>query len=66
MTEKTFGSLKAVAQPPDLIEIQTQSFKEFIQADVPPQKRKPIGLEGIFREIFPIEGQEETDEQGHS
>ena len=57
MVERTiFGKLTPVIQPPDLIEIQTKSFKDFLQADVPPTKRKHQGLQGIFKEIFPVVG----------
>jgi len=52
---KVFGRLQGMAQqPPDLIEIQTKSYDKFLQAEVPPQKRKDIGLQAIFKEIFPI------------
>jgi DNA-directed RNA polymerase subunit beta len=50
-----FGKLKAVIQPPDLIEIQTKSYRDFLQADVPPGKRADQGLQAIFKEVFPIE-----------
>ena len=40
---------------PDLIDIQTKSYEQFLQVDVPPAKRaKDVGLEAIFREIFPV------------
>jgi DNA-directed RNA polymerase subunit beta len=39
---------------PDLTKIQTESYVRFLQADVEPNRRECIGLEGIFREIFPI------------
>jgi DNA-directed RNA polymerase subunit beta len=52
---KDFGKLKAVAQPPDLIEIQTKSYADFLQLDVPPGRRENKGLQAIFREVFPIE-----------
>jgi DNA-directed RNA polymerase subunit beta len=40
---------------PDLIGIQTKSYARFLQADTAPDKRQPIGLEGLLREVFPIE-----------
>jgi len=40
---------------PDLIQIQTRSYARFLQADIDPEKRQPIGLEGLLREVFPIE-----------
>ena len=56
MAERTiYGKLKPVLPPPDQIEIQTKSYEDFLQPDVPPAKRAPIGLQGIFKEIFPIE-----------
>lgn len=50
-----FGKLKEVISPPNLIQNQIDSFKEFLQMDVPPNKRKDIGLESVFKELFPIE-----------
>lgn len=50
-----FGKLKEVISPPNLIQNQIDSFKEFLQIDVPTGKRKDIGLESVFRELFPIE-----------
>src|SRR5947207_9219380 len=40
---------------PPLTEVQTKSYERFLQLDVPPEKRTPTGLEGVLREIFPIE-----------
>ena len=39
---------------PDLIDIQTKSYQDFLQGDVAPQKRQEMGLQAIFREIFPV------------
>lgn len=52
---KNFGKLKEVIAPPNLIQIQINSFKEFIQSDVPPSQRKHLGLEAVLKEVFPIE-----------
>ncbi|MCQ2392436.1 MAG: DNA-directed RNA polymerase subunit beta, partial [Kiritimatiellae bacterium] len=52
---KVFGRLQNTTEPPDLIEIQTKSYREFLQADVPPAKRAEQGLQAIFHEIFPVE-----------
>ena len=52
---KDFGKLKAVIDPPDLIDIQTASYRDFLQADTSPGKRKHQGLEAVFKEVFPIE-----------
>ena len=45
---KVFGRLQNTTEPPDLIEIQTKSYREFLQADVPPAKRAEQGLQAIF------------------
>ena len=41
---KVFGKLQNTYDPPDLIEIQTKSYNDFLQADVPPAKRENKGL----------------------
>ena len=56
MVERTdFGKLKAVLSPPDLIDIQTKSYRDFLQMDTNPMRRKRQGLQTILKEIFPIE-----------
>jgi len=50
-----FGKIKEVIAPPNLIEIQINSYREFLQADLSPTKRKNIGLQAVFTEVFPIE-----------
>ncbi|MDO5319012.1 MAG: DNA-directed RNA polymerase subunit beta [bacterium] len=51
---KVFGKLQNTYDPPDLIEIQTKSYNDFLQENVPPAKREEHGLQAIFHEIFPI------------
>src|SRR5262250_598598 len=57
VTERiNFGKIKEIIAPPNLIELQTESYKEFLQADLAASKRhKNVGLEAVFREVFPIE-----------
>ena len=50
-----FGKIKEVIAPPNLIEIQLDSYKEFLQAEISPSKRKNTGLQAVFTEVFPIE-----------
>ena len=51
-----FGKIKEVGAPPNMIELQVNSYLEFLQADVAPKKRqKHSGLEAVFNEVFPIE-----------
>ena len=37
---------------PDLVELQTKSFHDFLQADIPFSERSESGLEAIIREIY--------------
>jgi DNA-directed RNA polymerase subunit beta len=50
-----FGKIKEIIAPPNLIELQVNSFVEFLQLNVAPTRRKNIGLQAVFKEVFPIE-----------
>ena len=39
---------------PNLIKIQWNSYQRFLQAEVPPEKREDIGLQAVFKSVFPI------------
>ena len=51
---KSFGKSFLQTPLPDLVEIQYDSYKDFLQADVEPQNRKNIGLQNVFASMFPI------------
>lgn len=51
---KSFGGIKDIVAVPNLIEIQSASFNDFVQLDFLPSERKIIGLEKVLRDIFPI------------
>jgi DNA-directed RNA polymerase subunit beta len=51
---KSFAKIPSQVEVPYLIETVQKSFEEFLQRDVPPDKRKLQGLELAFREVFPI------------
>ena len=55
-----FGSRRASHHIPDLTEIQTRFYDNFLQYDVPAAKRKDQGIEGVLREIFPVESYDKT------
>ena len=56
MSQRTnFGKIHEVAEPPNLIEIQIRSYEEFLQKNILPSKRKELGLQAVFKEVFPIE-----------
>jgi DNA-directed RNA polymerase subunit beta len=52
---KNFGVLTDALDAPDLIEIQLNSYKEFLQQEYSPSKRKKLGLQAVLGEAFPIE-----------
>jgi DNA-directed RNA polymerase subunit beta len=53
-TVRNFGKVRDAIDIPDLVAIQRRSYEFLLQKDVAPTKRKCIGLESLFREIFPI------------
>jgi DNA-directed RNA polymerase subunit beta len=52
---KKFGRIREVLEIPHLLNLQVESYRDFLQKDVPPASREEIGLEGAFRSVFPIE-----------
>ena len=58
--KRNFGRISDEFPVPDLTQIQTRSYERFLQADLPVDKRGDAGLEGVFREIFPIESYDKT------
>src|SRR5262245_48120847 len=59
-TRKNFAKIKAKLEIPSLIDIQKRSYAKFLQADVDPEKRESIGLQGVFETVFPIKDYNET------
>ena len=57
---KNYGKIKEVLDIPNLIEIQLDSYDMFLQTDVPPEKRRNIGLQAVFNSVFPIKDGHET------
>jgi DNA-directed RNA polymerase subunit beta len=51
---ESFGTIAKVIEIPNLIDIQMQSYQKFLQIDIEPAERKDIGLQGVFRSVFPI------------
>lgn len=52
---KDFSKLPKVMDVPSLLAIQLDSYKQYLQADVPLKDKQPIGLHAAFNSIFPIE-----------
>jgi len=52
---RNFGKVKVVLELPDLVKIQFDSIRDFLQLDTPPDKKENRGLQGVFKGIFPVE-----------
>ena len=57
---KHFGKIHEVASMPNLIEVQKQSYDQFLQMDIAAADRTDEGLEAVFRSVFPITDFSET------
>ncbi len=55
----SFAKNPSVTEMPDLLEIQIDSYKEFLQQDVQPEKRTNTGLQAVFLSSFPVEDAKE-------
>ncbi|MEC8024570.1 MAG: DNA-directed RNA polymerase subunit beta, partial [Myxococcota bacterium] len=51
---KSYSRIERPLDVPDLINIQKQSYDQFLQNNVPAEERQAVGLEAIFRSVFPI------------
>ncbi len=49
-----FAKIPQRVDYPDLLDVQIQSFKKFLQEDITSKKRKATGLQGVFQVNFPI------------
>ena len=52
---KDFGKQKPALDVPDLLTLQVESYNKFLQSDIDPNKRKNIGLQAAFKNLFPVE-----------
>src|SRR5688572_7064594 len=57
---KSFAKIGKIIDIPNLIDIQKQSYEKFLQKDVPVDKREDVGLQGVFKSVFPIKDFSET------
>ncbi|MDR3437513.1 DNA-directed RNA polymerase subunit beta [Telmatospirillum sp.] len=51
---KNFGRIPSVAPMPNLIEVQKSSYDHFLQMDTAPELRANVGLQEVFKSVFPI------------
>ena len=53
-SRKDFGKIPSIVEIPNLIEVQKRSYESFLQKDVPAERREDIGLQAVFKSVFPI------------
>src|ERR1700722_898526 len=51
---KRFGRIAEIAEMPNLIEVQRRSYENFLQMNVPVEKRERKGLQEVLMSAFPI------------
>jgi DNA-directed RNA polymerase subunit beta len=57
---RSFGRIKKIIDLPYLIEIQKNSYDQFLQRDIAPAQRQNFGLQEVFKSVFPIKDFNET------
>jgi len=55
-----FSKIKGIFPIPDMLAIQKESYGKYLQMDLLPEEREDIGLQGAFKDIFPISDFKET------
>src|ERR1700679_1401060 len=57
---KNYAKITKIIDIPNLIDIQKQSYEKFLQKDIPADQREDVGLQGVFKSVFPIKDFSET------
>src|SRR2546429_634394 len=53
-SRRDFGKIPSIVEIPNLIEVQKRSYETFLQKDVASDRREEIGLQAVFKSVFPI------------
>ena len=54
ITQISFGKRKVGMEMPNLLDIQTRAFESLLQLDAAAHDREDVGLERVFKDLFPI------------
>ena len=53
-SRKDFGKIPSIVEIPNLIQVQKNSYEKFLQKDDTADRREEIGLQAVFKSVFPI------------
>jgi DNA-directed RNA polymerase subunit beta len=53
-SRRDFGKIPSIVEIPNLIEVQKRSYETFLQKDISAERREDIGLQAVFKSVFPI------------
>ena len=62
LERRYFGSIEEVIEPPNLIEVQSKSYEDFLQKEIPASQRTDTGLQAVLGEVFPIKSYDDMVE----
>ena len=62
LKREDYSKIKIAFPLPNLLDVQKKSYAEFLQMELLPEERKEIGLQGAFKEVFPVSDFKETTE----
>src|ERR1035437_9096512 len=50
----SFGKIRSFLPLPNLIDVQRKSYEDFLQMDLLPKERQDVGLQAVFKSVFPF------------
>ena len=53
-SRRDFGKIPSIVEIPNLIQVQKRSYETFLQKDVASERREELGLQAVFKSVFPI------------
>ena len=57
---KSFAKIHSLIEIPNLIDIQKRSYDKFLQLHADPMAREDVGLQAVFKRVFPIKDFNDT------
>ena len=57
---RSFAKIKTIIDLPNLIDVQRRSYEKFLQVERDPAERQDVGLQSVFKSVFPIHDVDKT------